>query len=60
SLSRPGTCSSASGALVRCLPDYTSRSFPVYLTFRPGARRIARVDATIALAEEHVPGLLSE
>ena len=50
----------ASGALVRCLPDYTSRSFPVYLTFRPGARRIARVDATITLAEEHVPGLLSE
>ncbi|MEM8553511.1 MAG: LysR family transcriptional regulator [Pseudomonadota bacterium] len=49
----------ASGALVRCLPDYVSRPFPVYLTFRPGTRRIARLDTVIQLAEDHVPKLLS-
>lgn len=49
-----------SGALERCLPGYTSRPFPVFLTFRPGARRIARLDATISMAEDHVPSLLSE
>ena len=50
----------ASGALVRCLPDFVSRPFPVFLTYRPGARRVARLNAAIALAEEHVPGLLPE
>ncbi len=50
----------STGVLVRCLPDYTSRPFPVFLAYRPGARRIARIDAAISLAEEHVPGLLSE
>lgn len=48
------------GALVRCLPEYASRPFPVFLTFRPGARRIARIETIISLAEEHVPGLLAE
>lgn len=50
----------ASGALVRCLDAYTTPSFPVYLTFRPGARRIARVAAVISAAQELVPGLLSD
>ncbi len=49
-----------SGALVRCLPEHVSRQFPVFLTFRPGARRVARIDAVIRAAEEVVPGLLSE
>lgn len=48
-----------SGALVRCLPNQASRLFPVFLTFRPGARRIARLDAVISLAEERVPDSLS-
>lgn len=48
------------GALVRCLPDHASRLYPVFLTYRPGARRIARLDATIGLVEAHVPGLLFE
>lgn len=46
------------GALVRCLPDRTSRPFSVYLAFRPGARRIAPLDAVLSLAEQHVPALL--
>lgn len=49
-----------SGRLVRCLPDHTSRPFPVFLTYRPGARRIARVDATVTMAEELGPSLLLE
>ncbi|MDJ0992850.1 MAG: LysR family transcriptional regulator [Dinoroseobacter sp.] len=48
-----------SGALIRCLPEFTSRSFPVFLSYRPGARRVARIDAVITLAEETVPELLS-
>ncbi|MEM8571317.1 MAG: LysR family transcriptional regulator [Pseudomonadota bacterium] len=48
------------GALVRCLPKHTSRDFLVYLTYRPGARRVARLGATIAIAEAFVPRLLSE
>jgi len=50
----------AQGRLVRCLPNHVSREFPVFLTFRPGARRVARIDAVITAAEEFVPGLLSE
>jgi DNA-binding transcriptional LysR family regulator len=45
--------------VVRALPDLTSPRFPVYLTFRPGARRIARINATIELAETYVPQLLA-
>lgn len=48
------------GALVRCLPDYVSRPLSVFLTFRPGARRVARIDAAVVLAEELIPNLLSE
>ncbi|MEM8975893.1 MAG: LysR family transcriptional regulator [Pseudomonadota bacterium] len=47
------------GTLVRCLRKHVSRPFPVYLTFRPGARRIARIDETVLLAEELLPQLLS-
>lgn len=49
-----------SGALVRILPRYASRRFPVFLTYRPGARRVARLDAFIAMAEEHVPALVPD
>lgn len=49
----------ANGTLVRCLPDHVSRPYTVYLTFRPGTRRIARVDAVATLAEELIPELLS-
>ncbi|WP_422377663.1 LysR family transcriptional regulator [Roseibium sp.] len=47
------------GWLVRCLTEYVSRPYPVFLTYRPGARRIARVDATATLAEELIPAVLS-
>jgi len=47
------------GRLVPSLTDYSSRPYPVYLTFRPGARRIARIDAAITIAEEVVPQMLS-
>ncbi|MEM9030979.1 MAG: LysR family transcriptional regulator [Pseudomonadota bacterium] len=47
------------GALVRCLPGHTSRPFKVFLAYRPGARRIARLDAIISLAQDHVPDLLA-
>ena len=49
----------ASGELVTYLPNYLARAFPVFLTYRQGARRIARIDATISTAEEHIPKLLS-
>lgn len=49
----------SNGTLIRCMPAYTSRPFPVFLTFRPGARRIARLDAVISLAEQQIPGLLN-
>ena len=48
------------GALVRCLPEYVSRAYSVFLTFRPGARRVARIDATVTLAEDLIPTLLTE
>ncbi|MEM9630557.1 MAG: LysR family transcriptional regulator [Pseudomonadota bacterium] len=47
------------GALVRCLPEHVSRPYTVFLTYRPGVRRIARIDATATLAEELIPELLS-
>ncbi len=47
------------GTLVRCLPDHVSRPYSVYLTFRPGTRRIARVDAVASLAEDLIPPILS-
>ncbi len=47
------------GRLVRCLPGHVSRPFSVFLTYRPGTRRIARIDATATLAEELIPAVLS-
>lgn len=44
--------------LIRCLPDHASPMTPVYLTFRPGARNIARIEAVIKTAEELVPTVL--
>ena len=46
------------GELVRCLPDHASRAFPVFLSYRPGARDIARVAAVIEAAEVVLPALL--
>ena len=50
----------ATGALVRSLPQAASRPYAVFVTYRPGARRIARIDAIVKLAEEIVPSLLPE
>ncbi len=47
-----------SGRLYRCVPDFASPLAQVYMTFRPGARRIARVAAVIEAAENRVPDLL--
>lgn len=47
-----------SGKLVSCLSGYRSRPYPVYMTFRPGARRVARIDAALSLAEELVLPML--
>jgi DNA-binding transcriptional LysR family regulator len=44
--------------LVRCLADYNPPSFPVFLTFRPGARNVARIAAVIEAAEESVSSML--
>lgn len=44
--------------LVRCLEGYETPAYPVFLTFRPGARNIARVGAVIEMAKELVPTLL--
>ncbi len=49
----------ASGRLLHCLPGYSSKPHPVYLTFRPGARNVARINAFIDLAAELVPSLLA-
>ena len=48
------------GELVRVLPQHSSKPYPVYLTFRPGARRVARLDAFVTMAEEIVPGMLQQ
>lgn len=47
------------GRLIRCLPEHTSRPYTVFLTYRPGVRRVARIDATATLAEELIPQILS-
>ncbi|MEM6579489.1 MAG: substrate binding domain-containing protein, partial [Pseudomonadota bacterium] len=46
------------GALQRCLPDWTSPGSPVLLTYRPGLRNIARIAAVLDAAQEILPGLL--
>lgn len=48
------------GKLVSCLTDWSSQPYPVFLTFRPGVRRIARIDAALTLAEELIPPMLSD
>lgn len=50
----------ATGRLVRCFPEYITRPNPVFLTFRPGARNVARIAAVIEAAEELVPRLLGK
>ncbi|MEO1748181.1 MAG: substrate binding domain-containing protein, partial [Pseudomonadota bacterium] len=47
------------GRLVRCFSQFQSPEAQVYLTFRPGTRRIARAAAVIEAAEELVPRLLA-
>lgn len=49
----------ATGRLTPYLPDYLAKAFPVYLTYRPGARRIARIYAVLTKAEELIPKLLT-
>lgn len=49
----------AARQLVRCLPDFSSPTNPVFLTFRPGARNIARVAAVIETAQELIPEMLN-
>ena len=44
-----------SGKLVACLTEYHSRPYTAFMTFRPGARGIARVDAALNLAEDMIP-----
>ncbi len=44
--------------LVRCFENNEAPLNPVFLTFRPGARNIARIGAVIERAEQLVPGLL--
>ncbi|MEM9393322.1 MAG: LysR family transcriptional regulator [Pseudomonadota bacterium] len=46
------------GALVRCLPEMSQNDNPVYLTFRPGARKIARIAAVIDQACVTLPEVL--
>ncbi|MDX8355722.1 LysR family transcriptional regulator [Cognatiyoonia sp. IB215182] len=50
----------ANQTLVRCLKDYDAPEYPVFLTFRPGARNIARVDSVIEIAKQVVPRLLQQ
>lgn len=46
--------------LVRCFENNETPLTPVFLTFRPGARNIARISAVIERAEQLVPGLLRQ
>jgi DNA-binding transcriptional LysR family regulator len=48
----------AQGRLVRLLPDWASLPAQVFLTFRPGVRKIARVAALLDAAEARLPTLL--
>lgn len=48
----------AEKTLTRCLPAFASPENAVYLTFRPGARNVARIAAVIDAAEECLPPLL--
>ncbi|MEM6374751.1 MAG: LysR family transcriptional regulator [Pseudomonadota bacterium] len=48
----------ASGALRRCLPDWASPGAPVFLTFRPGIRNVARIATVLDAAQDLLPDLL--
>lgn len=48
----------ATGSLVHCLPDWKSPGIPVFLTFRPGVRKIARIATVLDAAQEVLPALL--
>jgi len=50
----------AHGRLVRCLPDWTSPGTSVFLAFRPGVRKIARIAAVLDVAQEVLPDLLEQ
>ncbi|MEM6513974.1 MAG: LysR family transcriptional regulator [Pseudomonadota bacterium] len=49
----------ADGRLVHCLPDWATKPTQVYLAYRFGADRIARVKAVIDAAKESIPTLLA-
>lgn len=49
-----------SGALIECLPEYPVKPQNVFLVYRPGARKVARIDAVLTLAEDVIPPLLSQ
>lgn len=46
------------GRLVRCLEEYEAPINPVFLTFRPGARNVARISAVIDMAVKMAPEIL--
>lgn len=48
----------ADGRLQRCLPEWASPGAPVYLSFRPGVRNIARIATVLDAAAETLPTLL--
>ena len=48
------------GTLMPCLEDYNGPQNPVFLTFRPGARNVARIAAVIEASRELVPELLAQ
>ncbi len=48
------------GSLVRVLPDWRSPDAPVFLAYRYGSQKIARIRAVIDLARELIPPLLRE
>lgn len=46
------------GNLLRCLPEWSSPGAPVFLTYRPGVRNIARIAAVLDTARVTLPRLL--
>ncbi len=50
----------AKGRLMRCLPQHASPEVPVFLAFRPGMRKVARVNAMLEDLAAMAPALLAE
>ena len=48
------------GTLERLLPQWQSPASPVYLVYRRGAERIARVNAVLDIARQFVPSLIEQ